>query len=92
VAYETNESLGYALTSNETYLIVESSGQVLHVDYVYKIGYLESYSIAGEYNKGWFMTHNYDAMVEAGDLVTVVIGSAIIEHVPVASAQMAVIH
>ncbi|MEI6796892.1 MAG: hypothetical protein WCK39_08500 [Methanomassiliicoccales archaeon] len=89
VAYETNESMGYSLTANQTYLILEKNGQFLPVEYVYKIGYMESFSIAGDYTKGWFMVHNYDRMVSAGDLVTIHIGEAVLEHYPVMSSQLA---
>jgi hypothetical protein len=91
VAYETNETMAKPLTSNETYLIHERTGTILHVEYVYKIGYLESFSIVGEYNRGWFMVHNYDRMVNAGDLVTICIGDAVIEHYPITPSKLAAV-
>lgn len=88
VAYETNESLGYALTANQTYLVLEKNGQVLHVEYVYKIGYLESFSMTGDYSHGWFMVHNYDRLAMAGDLVTVHVGGSVLEHCPLTPSQL----
>lgn len=88
VAYETNESLGYSLTANETYLVMEKNGQILHVEYVYKIGYLESFSMTGDYSSGWFMVHNYDSMAKAGDLVTIHVGDGVMEHYALAPAQL----
>jgi hypothetical protein len=78
VEFTTKNPLPEDLTTNQTYMVHESSNTTLGVQWVPRVGYVESKSKG--YTNGWFMIHNLDNVAQAGDLMTIVIHDVKIEH------------
>jgi hypothetical protein len=81
VQYKTDRNMTRDFGSNEAYLIVQSSGKRLDVQWVTYIGPLASKS-AGK-TSGWFVIDNAEREVRNGTLVTIVIGDSRMEDYPV---------
>jgi hypothetical protein len=78
VEYQTDRNMTANLDANRTYLIDESSGKRLGVQWVSYIGPLISQSVGKA--SGWFVIDNAELSVINGTQVTIVIGNFTKEH------------
>jgi len=72
VVYETAEVIGRNPTTNDTYMVIRDTGQILPVLGVIKIGYLLTKSEG--YKNGWFVIDNRWYYANDTSLVTIKIG------------------
>lgn len=72
VEYQTDDEMSVNFETNQTYLIVQSSGKRLSVQWASYIGPLISQSVGKTY--GWFVIDNSELDVTNGTQVTIIIG------------------